>query len=78
MMVIFEVLSLTVFIRSFIQSEKKLNLSIWCTGNIQGNILVLTILRGEKSMFVCCFDHLIESVYLDTVDCLHYYNSVFY
>ena len=29
-------------------------------------------------MFFCCFDHLAEVVYLDTVDYLHYYKSVFY
>ena len=34
--------------------------------------------KSEKSKFVCCFDHLAEAMYLDTVDCLQYYKSVFY
>ena len=34
--------------------------------------------REQKSMFVCCFDHLAEAIYLDFVDCLHYYKSIFY
>ena len=34
--------------------------------------------KRQKSMFVCCFDHLAEAVYLDTVDYLHYYKFVFY
>ena len=32
----------------------------------------------KKSLFVLCFDHLAEAMYLNTVDCLYYYKSVFY
>ena len=48
-----------------------------CIRDIQRNILMLTILKG-KNPFVLCFDHLAEAMYLNTVDCLYYYNSVFY
>ena len=34
--------------------------------------------KEKKSMFVCCFDHLAEVMYLDTLNYLYYYKSVFY
>ena len=31
--------------------------------------------RIDKSMFICCFDHLTNALYFDFVDCLHYQGS---
>ena len=32
----------------------------------------------DKFMFICCFDHLLDGMYFDTKNCLHYYRQVFF
>ena len=67
-----------IFETRFHSIKKNLNLPILCTGDIQRNIFDINNFARGKSMFVCCFDYLIETMYLDTGNCLHYCKSVFY
>ena len=56
------------------------NFEIGAFGNRNHVLTSLEIhkFKNEKSMFICCFDHLLDSMHFGTKSCLHYYRRVFF
>ena len=70
------VFSCPCFVSDVLPAIEKSTMNYEIGGYVSGNHVVknfeVAYFKNESSVFICCHDHLLESMRFDTKNCLHY------
>ena len=63
---------------AFARSTKSHEIGVYVNGKHVVKNFEIDYFKNEKSVFFCCFDHLVDGMRFDTKNCLHYTRRCFF